>query len=340
MDKYGLHLGWFCVDSNSRKRMLVDVCFHDGLSQNIRERGKEKRGGQISENSTDLLNALRDLYEERIFISFICKLLTLVKEKSHRPQQPIFDVVQAYLLKSDQYKTLLENTFHFIREAPKEDLIELLGSFVDESNVYLSSQYRKLEVRGLCHEKEDGSSYSKKMMELSYFFNRSIVLIDNSTENVQWDLREWLVEELCLMLWRQPFQGDEKVHLSSVVFFGNRTQVLPCTCSANAKPRRDLAAAIADPPVGESNHYDCALDVKLAFTAFDSRVIAFDEWYRRFTDSLPSSDIDQKNETTSNLVQRFIFCLYQLMFCGLISRRNDYIFEKAALVWASAPTDE
>eukprot|EP00551_Chaetoceros_affinis_P011536 CAMPEP_0203685734 /NCGR_PEP_ID=MMETSP0090-20130426/48697_1 /ASSEMBLY_ACC=CAM_ASM_001088 /TAXON_ID=426623 /ORGANISM="Chaetoceros affinis, Strain CCMP159" /LENGTH=364 /DNA_ID=CAMNT_0050554939 /DNA_START=751 /DNA_END=1841 /DNA_ORIENTATION=- len=342
MDQYSLHVAWFCVDSNSRKRILADVNFHDGISQD--DKGENRGDQKKRKTSSDLLNTLRDVYEERNFISFICNLLSLIKrkltigfppERGSPAQKDYVDEVQAYLVRSDRYIILLEHTFEFIRKASKKELVELFGIFSERSNAHLSRHNRILEVSGVCREKDDGSSYSRRMMMAQSFFNESIVLIENATDDINWDLREWLVEEICTILWRQPFHGENRMPLSSIVCFGNHERVLSYISSVYTKPRRDLASAIADPTFGRGVHDMCASDVRLAFIAFDSRVIAVDEWFRRFIDSLPSSDKDKRNAATDNLMQRFAFCLYQLVFCGLIirsTRRKGNIFEKSALV--------
>jgi hypothetical protein len=205
------------------------------------------------------------------------------------------------------------------------------------------SRYQKIQVvRNNGERGDDDITHSEKIMDISFFFDQSVVLIDKVSEDgIEWDLREWMVEELCKILCGQSFQGHNKTELSSIVFLGNNEQTMSCTSSIHTQPRRDLALAITRSDANRGNNGDeFTCDVKIAFSVFDSRLIPAEEWFRRFTESLPSEK--KKGVDTADLVHRFAFCLYQLMFCGLVIRssRNENVFEKTALVWASTTASD
>lgn len=91
--------------------------------------------------------------------------------------------------------------------------------------------------------------------------------------------------------------------------------------------------------VPESLDYDCSLDLSVAFHIIHGRVILMNSWFEQFAKKILR--YAEEGVTSKELLQRFAFAVYQLMYFGLIvrSRRNckdDDAFEKAAMVWTSS----
>ena len=343
MDKYGSHLTWFCVDSSSRKHMIIKSLQEP---QNT-TKSKQQHQQELCENSSDLRKMVENVFAERNMISFLSKLLSIAhvefssddslkhsdkqgeKRSSFSYRNKYFNIVEALLVKSGEYKTLLEEIFDYCRKAPKEKIIKLFEKFNEVTNDHLFKVQNELEGGD-----DDDSVISKKMMKISSFFDQSIILINRVTDDFEWDLREWLVGQLYVIFCDEQFQqGDKEIPFSSAVLFGNSKRTGSFISSLRTVPRRSLASAIVNPNIDSSKADRFILDTKVAFSTFDSRLIAIEEWFKRFHEHCT---IDEQVAKT-DLVHRFAFCVYQFMLCGLItrSRHNETVFEKTALVWAT-----
>lgn len=333
MDMFGQNLNWFCVDSDSRKRILVNIHAQGDMNSN--------QEALVCRNSCEFNTIMQSVFNERNLDSFLCNLLRVArlhicsKQVEHDDKHVgnrstsihNINVIEAYMLKGDQFTWLLEKTFSFIRKASRDEIMILFGKFIKVSKDYSS------RINGECGDNVDDTDFSSdKMAEISSFFGQVVVLVDRISNDNEWDLREWIVQEFCNII---CYSGNAP--LFSVVFFGNNERTESFTSSLNTRPRRDLASAISNPNC-DNLMDEFMIDAKVAFNVFDSRLIPVEEWFRRFNQCRTT---DKKEKViTGDLLQRFAFCVYQFMICGLVvrSRRNENVFEKAALVWATVNT--
>ena len=240
------------------------------------------------------------------------------------------------MMKSEKYRTFMERMFRFIRKATKQEIIDLLGKYIQVTQFNIET-YKQLEiVDGISIRESKRNTVHEKIMKMSSFFHQAVVLIDgvasDNDDDIEHDLREWIVEELYPILCQHSFQNNDAVPLYHATVIGNDDRIISYFSSIGTKPRHELTTSIANPEDRDDSIYRFTIDMKMVFTAFNSRVIQLEEWFQRFVDAHPLKHI-----TTADMVQRFAFCLYQMMLCGLIvrSRRKENLFEKAALVWAS-----
>lgn len=340
MELYGIHSEWFCIDSKARKRMISDLNAVNG------DVDTAKKLNNLAKDSCNFFNHIQDLLEERMIVELVIKLVIVVQRKL--PLQPCggssegdikvgFNIIEAFLSRSDQFKLLLEKTMDFIRTTSKSELIRLVGSFIDVTDAFLSAnEKRQMFVESV--DRESDVSPMKQARDILSFFDQCIVLIDCVTNDMEWDLREWIAEKVCLLLCFRQSQGDENSTLSPVIHFGRKESTKFDRNIISVGPRREMAMALSKPTANGLNTLDFTFDVKVAFNVFDSRLISLEEWFGRFSEQL--TQVLKDNSNTTVKVERFAFSLYQLMFCGLVvrSRRKDNLFEKGALVWASTTT--
>lgn len=320
---YGIHSEWFCIDSKARKRMIRDIYASNGT------KGSRMEQHNDIGNSCDFFDSIQALQGESFTMELVLKLINVVKRRiksmslhdngeDRRRTKPVD--IDAFLIGKEQFRSLLEKILEFVRSSSKKELIQLIGNFVAVTDDFLRTH-------------KVSSSSMKCVEDFSYFFDQCIVLIDCADNDMEWDLREWIAEKLCMILSFKPFQKVDYNPLSAVFAFGNTKSMTFDNKDINVAPRHELALALSKPIVNDT--IDFTVDVKIAFNAFDSRLISLEEWFSRFSDRL--SHLEKEKSDTSEVVQRFAFSLYQLMFCGLVvrSRRRDNLFEKGALVWAS-----
>ena len=326
MNLYGIHSEWFCIDSKARKRMMRDIC-----ASNVTESSKIEQHNDIG-NSCDFFNSIQALQDEIFMMELVLKLINVVKRKvqsmsscdndDDRTRTKLNQIhIDAFLIRSDQLRLLLEKILDFVRLASKKELIQLIGNFRDITDDFFHTH------------KVSSSSSMNYVEDFSHFFDQCVVLLDCVDNDMERDLREWMAENLCMKLSFKPFQKVDYHPLSSVFTFGNPKSMTFNNKNINVAPRHELALALSKPIASDT--IDFTFDVKIAFNVFDSRLILLEEWFRRFSDRL--SHLEKKKPDRFEIVQRFAFSLYQLMFCGLVvrSRRRDNLFEKGALVWAS-----
>lgn len=339
MDKFKNHITWFLVDPNSRKRIMVKLQKEDTVI------GKKQDVGTCT--SHDLVRLMQTVFEERSMISLICNMLTAAqvflrsskvsassdKPCSNRPtslemKQHVL-MTGAYFTQSEQYKLLIEKLFEFIRNAPKQEITKLFDIFIQVANDHLSSLNDCQINRDIQPKECDGNITSEKMIHIVSFFDSTIIFLDQVPNDMLWDLREWIVEEICSLL-----SYRTTAPLSGATYYGRLDRIKAFATSISTRPRHDLASALGNPDNDEAD--DLILDMQVAFNVFDSRVIQIEEWFRRFTERR-ILDSKEKRDSKAGMLQSFAFCVYQLILCGLVvrSRRVENGFEKAALVWAS-----
>ncbi len=337
MDKFKNHITWFLVDPNSRKRIMVQLQKEDIVI------GKKQDVGTF--RSHDLVRLIKTAFEERSMISLICNMLTAsqvflsskVSESNDKPcsnrssssemKQHIL-MTEAYFTQSEQYKLLIEKLFEFIRNTSKQEITMLFDIFIQVANDHLSNLNDCRINRCIPPKECDGNITSEKMMHIVSFFDSTTIFLDQVPNDMLWDLREWIVEEICNIL-----SYRTTAPLSGATYYGRLDRIKAFTTSISTRPRHDLASALGNPYNDEADNL--ILEMQVAFTVFDSRVIQIEEWFRRFAERrIPDS---KERDSKAEMLQSFAFCVYQLILCGLVvrSRRVENGFEKAALVWAS-----
>jgi hypothetical protein len=123
-----------------------------------------------------------------------------------------------------------------------------------------------------------------------------------------------------------------------------RSNPLISSCSFKqsilAQPRRHVTIALRE-RISHLDQSNIGNDVALVYSVFNARIIDVSTWFFRFTNELDTVDNevhDRLLDRSPGLLQRFAFAVYQLVHMGIVSksRRNDEIFEKNTMVWASS----
>lgn len=326
MKKFDKHLTWFMVDYHSRKRITSKMQDRSLL--------RDDSGQHLTryENSKEMVDSINIIFGQRFLVSLIANILSVVHEHllfnnkgRSMFQDKHVNMIEAFLTKSNHYRQVLEKLFDFIRSSSIQDVILFLSKLIEVSQEHI----RRIDID------IKQSSITKDVTDVLSFLQSSIILFDKVTKDFEWDLREWTVEELSKIFSYQNTNGvgGPIQPVSHSVFYGSNERVEYFASSLCTMPRHDIATAIGNPDVDNVDRL--SLDLKVTFNAFDSRVIEVEEWFRRFIENHTGKGIEE--ESTSNQLQRFAFCVYQLILCGLVvrSRRSENVFEKAALVWAT-----
>ncbi len=345
MELYGTHSEWFLIDSMARKRMINEIYALEGGDKRLPNTRKKTPMGS---SSFEFFKSIQKAHGERMKSILLIKLLVALhefmllssessSEQGHMEnieKKKDFNVIEEYLLRSDRFKSICEVTLKNMQSASKQELITLFGSLIDITESFLAAEDKQeFFVSSTNERKKSQLSSMKGVTDVANFFHQCIVLLDCVDSDIEWDLRQWIAEKFCTLLFYQLFQRRRsELTLSPILSFGFQQSNGIDGKIINATPRRELALTLAKPT---RNDISFTLDVKIAFNVFNSRIITLEEWFRRFTEYLTQVEKNSPNAITIR-VQRFAFSLYQLMFCGLVirSRRKDNVFEKGALVWA------
>jgi len=362
---YGINIAWFCAEPIARKYIFGN---HSNSNASI---------SANFDDSGDLLQHMHGFDQEvqyRITVcNLLCKMRECISEKDdergwNRLGQSAM-TMGMFLEKNEEFSATLEQIYNQVRQVSLEDLIVMLsqwygttcktqlhapfdnmegGEAKGETKVDLSSflhshsATRNENVEGTDAPEEQ---VEDKISEVNEFLRSSICLLaalqaqdgeETIDQDVVHDFRESIVEELHGFLW-----DNEKEWLNSpfaqFTTFGiaedDASTSTSYLSSLSVELRRSMASAISIP---ESLDNDCSFDLSVAFHIMDGRVILSNIWFDQFAEKVLS--YADEGVTPHELLQRFAFAVYQLMYCGFIvrSRRKDDAFEKAAMVWASS----
>ena len=314
LKKYGINLAWFCADSFARTWVFGSNYFH---------------------NSSELLICQRQSYNDLSYRLFISNLSVAVKKWVLEGEDD--DASNGNVTFIVLSQSQLEQVYEKVRKTPLEDLVNTLVQWYMTMDNYSKGKICNDLERHLCMENND--SVDGKIKGVLGMLQRSVFFLEqmkdcNGKENVIKHLREDLVEKLHSMLWDNEASFESKEDLSSFTKFCiEDTANSSYQSSQMTEPRRMTASSISKPT---SLSDDQSFEASIALNVMNSRVVSTNIWFEKFVENLSRYSYEEE-VPVEDLLQRFTFAVYQLMYCGFVVRsiRKDDAFEKAAMVWAS-----
>lgn len=332
LSRFGINLAWFCADSDARKWIF-------GKNHEFRD-------------SFHLLESMQSSFGFMRYNLMLCAFIRILglwildNNGNEDECENSVSIDQHHSIGRSKYlKVLLAKVYDKIRSEPISNLTALFvtcyKSVQDATKAVDSSSLRSFLP--ICAGGSDLDSmlpldaYAKaltEMLENSIFSLEMLSINAADQEAVIRHFRESLVETLHGILWNQANDWSGSNSFSRLITFGiqDGNDEQSFLSSMTVEPRRLVASSISSP---YSLNSDRSFDMSVAFRALDTRVISTNYWFGQFTEKV--SFYSEDDLSKEELLQRFAFAVYQLMYCGFVvrSHRKTDSFEKGAMVWAS-----
>lgn len=331
--RFGINLAWFCADSDARKWVF----------------GKKNE----FHNSSDLLQSMKQSFDLLRYRLALCNFASVVRKciltadtdnkDNTSPDDVLFIMLHHSIGKSRHYKVLLEKLYDKVRKDSIRNLTEMLVhcyNAVQEVTISTDSRDLTSYLPADDSEKNTIPLETNRVKQLSEFLKNTIVSLEmlrtnnHNQEVIARHFREALVEKLHSILWDETSAWSDTT-FSRLITFGvedsdDHTSFLS---SQTVEPRRLIASSISSP---RSLDNDRSFDISITLHALDTRIISTSYWFGQFAEKMSLYSVNYVSK--EELLQRFAFAVYQLMYCGFAvrSRRKNDLFEKGAMVWASS----
>jgi len=255
---------------------------------------------------------------------------------------------------SAAYSSTFEKIYVSIRNYPCQDLMNLLKEWIGSLEEYTTASghsaiWNFIEdgySRANEEDEERESSDVNISTEFLSFLTKAFVMLEITLDNDRFTLsesekellhhsiREELVETLHRYIWSVNNDGEGPTVNMPNFHLGRNSQF---SLSLSAEPRRKVASSILTESKGSScvpSNNLHVQDTRIAFSILDTRVVSTEFWFHEF-EAFVCHDCEDGENLMKDILNRFAFAVYQLMYCGYIvrSRRGPNFFEKGAMVW-------
>ena len=329
LSRYGVNLAWFCADSAARKWIF----------------GKRNE----FENSLDILMSMNKSLHALRYRVALCEFADVARTRilgvdhtndnnnNSGGHTSTFVMLRHFLGKSKEFKKFLEKLYSKVRKEPLE---ELRNVFI-QSYVEVQRFTRSTETGDLGNYFDLGGGEVTVDHQLLAFFKVQIFSLEmlrmksQNQPDVIRHVRETIVKDLHNMLWEEETKklyGDKSTALLVTFGIENANEDKSFLASQLVEPRHLIASSISCPQTVDD---DRSFDMSVAYNAFNTRIISRNFYFEQFADKVSSYTTEMVSK--EELLQRFAFAVYQLMYCGFVvrSRRKNDSFEKGAMVFTS-----
>ncbi len=263
-------------------------------------------------------------------------------------------IIESFFTHSLTYKDRIQKIYDLLRTTTTRGLLELLSELKKEVQNFLVENKENNPLDFFSKQLESSieiSTTDEAKNTLLKLFNESIILLDeienNSKsipENFIHEFKENTTKRIMTMFQIPSFIGSRNNPftrhscLQNGMNYENDIYTKEGFLFLHAQPRRMVAASLSEESDPSYLIKGGGADACIIFGLMENRVINTSDWLEKFiieiVEKNPHSVCDQEK-----LLERFVFSVYQLIFCGIIarSRTRDDAFEKCALVW-SRPT--
>ena len=331
LSRYGVNLAWFCADSAARKLIF----------------GKRNE----FENSLDILMSINKSLHALRYRVALCEFADVARTRimgvdhtndnnnNSGGHTSTFVMLRHFLGQSKEFKNFLEKLYSKVRKEPLGDLRNVfIQSYVEVQRFARSTETGDL---GNYFDLRSGILDCNEVDQLLAFFKVQIFNLEmlRMESKIQPDVirhvRETIVKDLHNMLWEEEtkkLHGDKSTALLVTFGIGNASEDKSFLASQLVEPRHLIASSISCPQTVDD---DRSFDMSVAYNAFNTRIISRNFYFEQFADKVSSYTTEMVSK--EELLQRFAFAVYQLMYCGFVvrSRRKNDSFEKGAMVFTS-----
>jgi len=361
-------LTWFCLDSDARSYVLSELDRkHGGADCNIKQIRDSRAlftALRVIIEERCFLSLVGNL------VALAIPSYPVGRRRRHTCSSR--NVVEPCLTLSDKYRKNIRALFGMFRHASLRKLVELFLLWRDRTEIELKA-CKNLETVGSTIQNyiiegkgaRTGDSVNdptRKMRNLLNILNKSLIMLhildkglsSTLTSSLAIAIEKRLRESLVSVF--DPFFGklsmveqNNGVSLSEVSILRYQRNY-NCPASSlkvslfSEEPRRMVAASITSfgylegTGTSVANGKELISDVGIVYRALNTRIVAAVDWFEMFVDAVSFDVICLPEEGNDNdiLQRRFEFAVYQLIFCGLVSRsRRKDCFEKSTMTWCS-----